>query len=111
LSRIARYELGLSGLPYVPRISTELSSGGTQDTCSAFAVQLMTRTLEGVAGVEAVCSTMLSDLADMMNVLLQCSSSITRNYRSLWCQCSRTAAKGSLVPATLAGGNERPKIV
>ena len=73
-----------SGTLYVPSTSTELSSGGTQDSCIEFAVQLMTRRLEGIAGVDdTVYSVMTSDLDDMMNVLLQCSFAVT--HQSLCC--------------------------
>lgn len=65
-------------LMYVPSTSTELSSSGAHDTCTAFDVQLVTRTLEGVAGDEAVCSVIASDLADMMNVLLHSSFAVIR---------------------------------
>jgi len=71
---------------YLPSSSTELPSGGTHETCMAFAVQLMTRTLEGVMGVDAVCRVMPSDLDDMMNVLLQSSFAITQHvHQSLCC--------------------------
>jgi len=56
---------------YAPSTCTEeLSSSGAHDTCTEPDVQLVTRTLDGVAAAVAVCSVMASDLADMINVLL-----------------------------------------
>jgi len=46
-------------------------------------VQLVIRTLEGVAGADAVCSVMPSDLADMMNVLLHNSFAVTHHTQLL----------------------------
>lgn len=61
----------------------EQSSSGAQDTCMAVDVQLVIRTLEGVAGADAVCSVMPSDLADMMNVLLHNSFAVTHHTQLL----------------------------
>jgi len=68
---------------YLPSISTELSSGRTQDSWIAFAEQPVTRTFDGVAGVDAVCSVTLADFADMMNALLQRSFAVTQSPSSL----------------------------
>ena len=66
---------------YIPSSSTESSCGGSHETCIELAVQLTTRTLEGVVGVDVVCTVMLSDLDDMMNVLLQCSFAVTKHMQ------------------------------
>jgi len=49
------------------------------------AVQPVTRTLQGLVGVDAVCTVMLSDLDDIMNVLLQRSFAVTTHQLSVWC--------------------------
>ena len=79
---------------YIPSTSTESSCGGSHETCIELAVQLTTRTLEGVVGVDAVCTVMLSDLDDMMNVLLQCSFAVTQHVHQL-CQILSTLITSS----------------
>ena len=62
---------------YVPSTCTEPWSSGAHATCTAVDVQLVTRTLHGVAGADAVCTVMPSDLAVIMNVLLHHSFAVT----------------------------------
>jgi len=77
------YSCDGAALWYIPSTSTESSCGGSHETCIELAVQLTTRTLEDVVGVDAVCTVKLSDLDDMMNVLLQCSFAVTKHVHQL----------------------------